>query len=168
MSNRHPIKEKVILLNITKPKQKIRFQIRHPETVNSIIGLAVTSNLSYLITSKTNYGNTAGVLTIAIAQQGDISYSEAVRIDNNDYVDFTEKTIYNTNSEVELTKIGKRITYFETHFPIKEAISEGYYEDVFLKDPLLIEEFISKGDVFYQVRIYIRYDNSETIIKHEN
>jgi hypothetical protein len=162
MSNRHPIKEKVILLNITKPSQKIRFQLRHPETVNSIIGIAVTSNLSYLITPKTNYGNTAGVLTIAIAQQGDVSYCEAVSVDNNDYLDFTEKIIYNNNTKLEINIVGKQLTYFETHFPIKEAISEGYYEDVFLKDPLLIEEFISKGDVFYQVRIYIRYDNSET------
>lgn len=46
MSKLHPIKETVKVLYITKPNQKIRFQIRHPENVYAITGIAVTCSLA--------------------------------------------------------------------------------------------------------------------------
>lgn len=46
MSNRNVIKNTVKVLTINKPNQKIRFQIRHPENVYAIIGIAVTCSLT--------------------------------------------------------------------------------------------------------------------------
>ncbi len=182
MSNRHPIKETVKILYITKPNQKIRFQIRHPENVHSIIGIAVTCSLSASRRSeKLGTNITAGNLHLAIAEKGDVAFTEDVKIDNNDYLDISEKQVFNILTPKDISTAGKRQSYFETNYKITDAIIEGYYEDFFLskygyvvntaqlfseaipvkgKEIVIIpkEEIIPiRENQLYKVTIYLRY-----------
>lgn len=132
MSHRHPIKETVKVLYITKPNQKIRFQIRHPENVYSITGIAVTCSLAARRKVKGGAGSNAGTLHLAIAEKGDVAFTEDVRVDINNYFDFTEQQVSRIGISEGISFEGKRLTYFETNFKITDAIIEGYYEDSFL------------------------------------
>lgn len=149
-------KETVKVLVITKQKQKIRFQIRHPENVYAISGIAITSNLTpddpgfgHIMEDK---GNTAGHLALSIPQKGDIVFGEDVMLDNNDYADLPEKMVYGFTLDISQAK--KRQHYFNTNYKIDKAVLEGYYEDIY--SPELISGGISKP-FLYKVRIYIRY-----------
>ena len=163
MSNRHPIKETVKVLYITKPNQKIKFQIRHPENVYAIIGIAVTCSLALSKDERGIKANTAGVLNLAIAEKGDVAFSEDLKLDNNNYLDATEKQINSLGTPNGIQYIGKRLHYFETNYRITEALLEGYYEDVFSQK---VNEPI-KSNFLYKVSVYIRYQTLKSS-KDEN
>jgi hypothetical protein len=163
MKSVYPIKETVKVITITKPNQKINFQIRHPENMDAIIGIAVTSDKmpdapAYGVGS---IGNMVGQLSISIPQKGDIVFGDDVMLDNNDYSDLTEKIVYGLTYDISQSK--KRGLYFETLYPVDKAMLEGYYEDVYA--PSL---FNSKGELLpylYKIRIYIRYKVKQPIEK---
>lgn len=158
MSNPYPLKEVVKVLTITKPTQKIRFQIRHPENVYSITGIAVTCSLVSILRGGGG-SSTAGTLTLAIADKGDVVFNEDVKRDNNDYIDEIEKQINATLFSKELSFSGKRLTYFETQFIITEAVLDGFYEDTFYANR---GDVIPRDTILYKVTIYIRYQTFKT------
>lgn len=206
MSSRYSIKNTVKIISITKPNQKIRFQIRHPENVFAIIGIAVTCSLTTKRTRSlvgtiatnpiqlseaivavatpkditigsevipkevglinvainNNLSDVAGHLTLAIAEKGDVVYTEDVRVDNNDYSELLEKNLIPSIAPKEQYLSGKGKFYFETLFLITDALLEGYYEDLFFTAPLLKDETIYSDVVLYQVKIYIRYQTKKT------
>lgn len=157
MYKKHSIKETVKVLTVTKQKQKIRFQIRHPENAHSIIAIAVTSNL--IIDNPgfgdigENKGNTAGHLSLSIPQKGDIVFGEDVMLDNNDYADLPEKVVNIITSDVSKAK--KRQFYFKTRYQIDKAVLEGFYEDIYSPD--LNDGKGLPKTYLYKVSIYIRY-----------
>lgn len=206
MSSRYPIKNTVKIVSINKPNQKIRFQIRHPENVYAIIGIAVTCSLTSKrtrsvlnsieansiqlnnvsvaveipkditigsevipkdvgqieVSEKNGVSDVAGHLTLAIAEKGDVVYTEDVRADNNDYSELLEKNLILSFVPKEQYLSGKGKFYFETFFLITDAILEGYYEDLFFTAPLLKEESMYKDTNLYQVKVYIRYQTIKT------
>lgn len=125
------LKDQIKTLRITKPNQKIRFQVRHPENATSLVGIAVNCNAFAYRELDLIKGKTAGHLSLMIVQQGDVAYGEDVSIDNNTYQDITERRCWFERNKT-LGKAGKRLSYFETNYPITHAIMEGYYEDVLL------------------------------------
>lgn len=183
MSKRRPIKETVKVLYITKPNQKIRFQIRHPENVYAITGIAVTCTLAAKRRGKMKLtgGSNAGTLHLAIAEKGDVAFTEDVKVDTNNYAESTEEQISVMGISKGISFEGKRLSYFQTHFKITDAIMEGYYWDSFLteygffintesvfadaiqaldKSLVIIpsEEIIPiKDSLLYKVTVYIRY-----------
>ena len=206
MSSRYSIKNTVKIVSINKPNQKIRFQIRHPENVYAIIGIAVTCSLTSKrnrsvfnsieanpiqlnnvsvafeipkditignevipkdvgqieVSVKSSISDVAGHLTLAIAEKGDVVYTEDVRVDNNDYSELLEKNLIPSFVPKEQYLSGKGKFYFETLFLITDAVLEGYYEDLFFTAPLLKEESMYKDTDLYQVKIYIRYQTIKT------
>lgn len=206
MSSRYSIKNTVKIVSINKPNQKIRFQIRHPENVYAIIGIAVTCSLTSKrnrsvfnsieanpiqlnnvsvafeipkditigsevipkdvgqieVSVKSSVSDVAGHLTLAIAEKGDVVYTEDVRVDNNDYSELLEKNLILSFVPKEQYLSGKGKFYFETLFLITDALLEGYYEDLFFTAPLLKEESMYKDTDLYQVKIYIRYQTIKT------
>ena len=206
MSSRYSIKNTVKIVSINKPNQKIRFQIRHPENVYAIIGIAVTCSLTSKrnrsvfnsieanpiqlnnvsvafeipkditignevipkdvgqieVSVKSSVSDVAGHLTLAIAEKGDVVYTEDVRVDNNDYSELLEKNLIPSFVPKEQYLSGKGKFYFETLFLITDAVLEGYYEDLFFTAPLLKEESMYKDTDLYQVKIYIRYQTIKT------
>ena len=199
MSNRYAIKDTVKVLMIHKPNQKIRFQIRHPENVYAVIGIAVTCSLATLqrkyIPVLTSAGSVpsatpapkavagvpfpknsgsistpmlntisdiAGNLTLAIAEKGDVVFTEDVSIDNNDYSDLLEKTLVYSFVPQEEYLSGKGQFYFDTKYLITESMLEGYYEDVFLGAIKKIKGgYLNK--LPYKVSVYIRYQTYQSI-----
>jgi hypothetical protein len=125
------LKDQIKTLLIAKPNQKIRFQVRHPENAIRLVGIAVSCNAYTLKEFALIKGKTAGHLSLIIAEKGDVAFGEDVTIDNNQYRDITEKRCWFEPMK-SLSKIGKRLSYFETDYTITQAIMEGYYEDVFL------------------------------------
>jgi hypothetical protein len=206
MSSRYSIKNTVKIVSINKPKKKISFQIRHPENVYAIIGIAVTCSLTSRrtrsevntieanplplvpisvdvqipkviiiandvipkdaeqtdVSIKNSISDVAGHLTLAIAEKGDVVYTEDIRVDNNDYSELLEKNLIPSFVPKEQYLSGKGKFYFETLFLITDAILEGYYEDLFFTAPLLKEESMYKDTELYQVKIYIRYQTIKT------
>ena len=206
MSSRYSIKNTVKIVSINKPNQKIRFQIRHPENVYAIIGIAVTCSLTSKrnrsvfnsieanpiqlnnvsvafeipkditigsevipkdvgqieVSVKSSVSDVAGHLTLAIAEKGDVVYTEDVRVDNNDYSELLEKNLIPSFVPKEHYLSGKGKFYFETLFLITDALLEGYYEDLFFTAPLLKEESMYKDTDLYQVKNYIRYQTIKT------
>ena len=206
MSSRYSIKNTVKIVSINKPNQKIRFQIRHPENVYAIIGIAVTCSLTSKrtrsvvnsietnpiqlsdasiaveipkdiiigsevipknvgqieVSVKSGVSDVAGHLTLAIAEKGDVVYTEDVRVDNNDYSELLEKNLIPSFVPKEQYLSGKGKFYFETLFLITDAILEGYYEDLFFTAPLLKDETMYNTADLYQVKIYIRYQTIKT------
>lgn len=206
MSSRYSIKNTVKIVSINKPNQKIRFQIRHPENVYAIIGIAVTCSLTSIrtrsvlnsieaipiqlnnvsvaveipkditigsevipkdvgqieVSEKNGVSDVAGHLTLAIAEKGDVVYTEDVRIDNNDYSELLEKNLIPSFVPKEQYLSGKGKFYFETLFLITDAMLEGYYEDLFFTAPQLKNETVYNDAVLYQVKIYIRYQTIKT------
>ena len=156
-------KETVKVLTVTKVKQKIRFQIRHPENVYAITSIAVTTNL---ITDNPgfghigeNKGNTAGHLALSIPQKGDIVFGDDVMVDNGDYSDLPEKMVYNIRLDISQAK--KRQHYFNTNYKIDKAVLEGYYEDIY--SPELNNSDGVPKPYLYKIRIYIRYQINREI-----
>lgn len=150
MKPAYPIKDTVTIITVTKPLQKIRFQVRHPEYASELIGIAVTATLDKEDPSK---GNTCGYLTLTLPQKGDVAYSEDVRLDNNDFSDLMEINVWGLTADVMSSK--KNQFYFETCFPIDKAIMEGFYEDTY--SPIT---FLATGEpkpFLYRIRIYARY-----------
>jgi hypothetical protein len=210
MSSRYSIKNTVKIVSINKPNQKIRFQIRHPENVYAIIGIAVTCSLTatrrkYVINLieqnpvelatarvaimapkdintnpislvipkditqinslvRNGMSDLAGHLTLAIAEKGDVVFTEDVRVDNNDYSEILEKNLTPSFVPREQYLSGKGKFYFETKYLITDSILEGYYEDLFFNKPTLKEELFYKDTDLYQVKVYIRY---QTIKENE-
>jgi hypothetical protein len=162
MSSRYSIKNTVKILSITKPNQKIRFQIRHPENVYAVTGISVTCSLAIDTDPKNAISDLAGHLVLAILNKGDVVYVEDVRVDNNNYSEHLEKNLIPSFAPQEQYLSGKGKFYFETFFKIKEGVLEGYYEDLFLKPPVLIIPIIGNTPITYQVKIYIRYQTLKT------
>jgi hypothetical protein len=162
MSNRNVIKNTVKVLTIDKPNQKIRFQIRHPENVYAIIGIAVTCSLT---NTKMTYawGDVAGHLTLAIAEKGDVVFTEDVKKDNNEYFDQIENMVGITYIPYVEHQTGNGKHYFETNYIVTESILEGYYEDLFFPKPVLLSNSNSPTKDLYQVRVYIRYQTTPMI-----
>lgn len=167
MHRDYSIKETVKVLTVTKQKQKIRFQIRHPENAESIIGIAVTSNL---IDDNPGFGqigevksNTAGHLALSIPQKGDIVFGDDVKVDNNTYSDLTEELVYNL--KLDISQAGKRDYYFHTLYKIDKAVLEGYYEDLY--SPELNNADGIPKPYLYKIRIYIRYQMKSIVPKEE-
>jgi len=165
MKKVYPIKETVKVITVTKPYQKINFQIRHPENMEAIIGIAVTSDkmpdAPPPASTGAPLGSMVGQLSLSIPQKGDIVFGDDVMIDNNDYSDLTEKTVFGLIYDISQSK--KKGLYFETLYPVDKAMLEGYYEDVYA--PSL---FNSHGDFLpylYKIRIYIRYKVKQPIEK---
>lgn len=163
MSSVYPIKETVKVITITQPLQKINFQIRHPENVFALTGIAVTSNLIGRSRDDKSYnGSISGNLSLAISQKGDVAFGEDVMTDDNDYADITEKSFNGLTASILSAK--KRQFYFETFYKINKALLEGFYEDVYAprsgegREPL---------PYLYKIRIYLRYQVSDTI-KHSS
>jgi len=168
MSAIYPIKETVKVITVTKQNQKIHFQLRHPENVSTMIGIAVTASLSTLSdivppVPALNDSNMAGHLSLALPQKGDVVFSDDVKIDNNDYADIPEKIIYGLQSNIAASK--KRQYYFETEYKTDRAVLEGYYEDIFA--PSLTDENGILKPFLYKVRIYVRYQVKKTEIKEK-
>jgi hypothetical protein len=161
MSSRYSIKNTVKILTINKPNQKIRFQIRHPENVYAIIGIAVTCSLP---TTKVIFGlgDVAGVLTLAIAEKGDVVFADDVKIDNNNYSDLLEQQLFTPFFLAEQYQSGKGKHYFETNYLVTDAMLEGYYEDVIFPKALLSAISAYKTADLYNVKIYIRYQTIKT------
>lgn len=163
MSNRYPIKETVKVLSITKPNQKIRFQIRHPENVYAVIGIAVTCSLGLsgkdgdMASGQRAIKNMAGHLTLAIAEKGDVIFTDDVQLDNNNYSDALERKVFGTFIPKFYYLSGRGKPYFETNYLVTESILEGYYEDAFFPKLKPNEEPPNGKEPFYQVRVYIRY-----------
>ncbi len=155
MSKANIIKETVKVITITKQLQKINFQIRHPENVFAIVGIAVTCNkipefTGDLLPSK---GNTAGHISMAIAQKGDVVFSDDVKVDANDYADIPEKRVYCLQFDIASAK--KRQLYFKTFYRIDKALLECFYEDSYSPTLTNIEGIVLP--YLYKIRIYIRY-----------
>lgn len=165
MSQKFVIKTTVTTLIVKKPLQKINFQIRHPENTQAIIGIAVTCNLSFgfydpaLGTTK----DTAGNLSLAIPQKGDVVYGEDVKLDNNDYSDIPTKMIYGIIHPIGEAK--KRNFFFQTDIKTDKAILEGFYEDVFAADAPPDSGLPSAYP--YRIKIYLRYQRIEEEIIHK-
>jgi hypothetical protein len=159
MYTEYHIKETVTVLTVTKQKQKIRFQIRHPENVYSITGIAVTSNLLPDVVDMgrdlggVDKGITAGHLALSLPQKGDIVYGDDVRLDDNNYGDFLEREVYQVITDISFAK--KRDYYLRSNFKINKAILEGFYEDIYSPD-LTNTEGVPKA-YLYKIRVYIRY-----------
>jgi hypothetical protein len=179
MKYQRPIKDKVTVLQITKPNQKIRFQIRHPENMYAIIGIYVTCSLTYLLNnieignqarllapenlgnSQSTIGNLAGMLSLAIPEKGDVVFSDDVKIDTNTYADLEEINLFGRQYQKPYHFYGKQTSYFKTHYLISDALLEGYYENVFsasgINPPGSPLQRINPNRSAYQVNIYIRY-----------
>lgn len=130
--------------------------------------------------SKEGTGANAGLLNLAIAEKGDVAYTEDVKADTNNYLDFTEGQTFTMTIAKGISSEGRRLTYFETEYKITDAIMEGYYEDTFLSaygyvmdvQAALAVAFPVRGNVvilpsteispikedqLYKVTVYIRY-----------
>jgi len=169
MAKEYSIKEIVKTIVVTKQLQKINFQIRHPENVCHIIGIAVTSNLisdpvnsvmtvdsdgNPISIPDPDKGNTAGYLALSIAQKGDVIYSEDVSLDNNDYSDIPEKNL--SNYYANIGQSAKHDKYLKTCIKTDKSVVEGYYEDTYSPN-LSIEGSYTPKPYLYNVNIYIRY-----------
>ncbi|MGZ3931678.1 MAG: hypothetical protein ACXVNO_01440 [Bacteroidia bacterium] len=154
MKPAYPIRDTVMIITVTKPLQKLRFQIRHPENVSEIIGIAVTSTLDKEDSTK---GNTCGYLTLSLPQKGDVAYSEDVRLDNEDFSDLAEINVWGLVSDIMYSK--KNQMYFETSYPVDKAILEGFYEDTY--SPIAFNPIGEPKPVLYKIRVYLRYKVKE-------
>lgn len=123
-------------LLITKPNQKIRFQIRHPENAAHIIGLTATCSQYPQSTFTLTRGSTVGYLTLSIAEKGDLAFGQDVKWDKNTLQDITEKKCQAFQA-TPIAKIATQQSYFETDLEITKAVMEGFYEDVFLDNDAL-------------------------------
>lgn len=157
METNNLIKESVYGLTILKPLQKIRFQIRLPENVCAITGFGTTSNKlseGYVPEYGEVYkGDTVGLLTLSLPGKGDVIFGEDVKVDDNDYADFFEKTL--PSNYVPYVYAKKRNIYLDTFVKITNPLLEGYYQDVY-------NPFVTIGEdglyhYLYKVRLYIRY-----------
>lgn len=163
MHKEYSIKETVKIITVTKQKQKINFQIRHPENVHAVIGIAVTSNLISESAGGgldfVDKGNTAGYLALCIPQKGDVVFGDDVKVDNNDYADIPEKAVYGLQLNIASAK--ERDYYFKTYYKIDKAVLEGFYEDTY--SPELTGEHGEPKPYLYKIRIYLRYQVHPTI-----
>ena len=156
MERIYPIKETVKIITVTKQSQKINFQIRHPENVAALIEIAVSGNkiADPKGADGVNKGNMLGHLSLSIPQKGDVVFGEDVMLDNNDYSEITEKTIFGTTLNISQSK--KRQLYFKTCYHIDKAILEGFFQDVY--SPNLFDEKGNPLLYLYKIRIYLRYE----------
>lgn len=154
------IKETVRTIVITKQKQKINFQIRHPENVSEVIGIAITCDkISDPVDPVLGHkGNMAGHVSLSIPQKGDVVYSDDVKIDDNDYADIVEKTVWGLQLNISSAK--PRDYFFKTSYVIDKAVLEGFYEDFY--SPNLTTDTGEVLPFLYKIRIYLRYKVKET------
>ena len=156
---------------ITKPMEKIRFQMRHPENVDCITGIAVTCTCSGVgKKEKVNRGNNAGYLSLAIPDKGDVMYSENVQADKNIFFEFAKQSIFSTIQRNGFQYTSKQRTYFDTHIPVTRAFMEGFYEDALfetlrLSKPTfpIIYAIIEGKQALYKVKVYLRYERTKSV-----
>jgi hypothetical protein len=158
MHSDYPIKETVKVLTVTKQQQKINFQIRHPENVFAIIGIAITCDkisdqADPGVPDFVNKGSMAGFLSLAIPQKGDVVFSDDVQIDNNEYADLVEKAVWGLALDISGAK--KRDYYLKTFIKIDKAVLEGFYEDTY--SPSITSNTGELLSYLYKIRIYVRY-----------
>ncbi len=159
MHSTYPIKETVKILTITKQKEKINFQIRHPENVLAIIGIAVTCDkiADHLDpvggADIPNKGSIAGYVSLSVPQKGDVVFGDDVQLDNNDYADLIEKAVWGLAQDISGAK--KRDYYLKTFLPVNKTLLEGFYEDIY--SPSLTSFTGEVLPFLYRVRVYIRY-----------
>lgn len=158
MTSKFPIKITVTTLIVKKPFQKINFQVRHPENTESIIGIAVTCNLSlgFFDPALGFLTDTAGYLSLAVPQSGDVVYGEDVKQDNNDYSDIPTKMIYGLVHPIGEAK--KRDFFLSTHIKTDKAMLEGFYEDILSQNPI---PDIGIPLYPYRIKIYLKYQRNE-------
>lgn len=141
---------------ITKLLQKINFQFRHPENAKSITGIMVNCNL-FFDKRFNSAGNQVGTIALSNSQKGDVFYSQAALLDQNDYRQYLERVIYPTIVKRNLSQWGKQFNWFKTNIPIKNAMMDCYYEDTISKQ--YVNE-LGEGlqTLPYEVMLYIQYD----------
>ena len=168
MSKQRNYKETVSVIYITKPKQKLRFQIKHPENVEAVIGVAVSCTM---IKPKVKTArDIAGLLSISIPQKGDIVFGEAVRIDDNNYLEVLEAKTFGSFFNKSFWFAGKKLDYFKTYYKVDEAIMESFYEDISLPVKQFFKSIYGGTDniklsnvkplnerYYYILRIYLQY-----------
>lgn len=175
MAKEYNIKETVTTLIIYKQAQKIKFQIRHPENVHAIIGIAVTSNMKAPppgeVRSVIPKGDNVGYIALSIPGKGDIVYGDDVKLDNNEYADLLEQALWELSLPISQAK--HRQFYFETFYKIDKALLEGFYEDVYfptnsygvigISPKQVIDGYgtMEVAPALYKIRIYIRYQVKE-------
>ncbi len=139
-------KYKVVVIPVYKQKEKIRFQVKHPEDVDCITGIAITNNATI---SK---GDLAA-LTLSIPAKGDVFFIDAFPLETAKHNELMGLDgIFKSVSNVFLA--GKRREYFETNIAITGKIMEGYLES---NSDL---GGAAAGDLpeAYRVVLYLRYE----------
>ena len=140
---------------VTKMLQKINFQFRHPENAQSITGIMVKCNL-FFAKRFNGMGNQVGTMALSNSQKGDVFYSQAALLDQNDYRQYLERVVYPTIVKRNLSQWGKRFTWFKTNIPIKSAMMDCYYEDTISKE-YTDDMGIRLDTLPYEVILYIQY-----------
>ena len=107
--------------------------------------------------SQRTIKNMVGHLTLAIAEKGDVIFTDDVQLDNNNYSDLWERNFFGSSMPKFYYLSGKGKPYFETNYLVTESILEGYYEDAFFPKLKPNEEPPKVKGNLYQVRVYIRY-----------
>lgn len=147
MSKPLNLKYTVTVLPVNRIKEKIRFQIRHPENVSCITGIAVTTSLK-------PWKGDVGLLTLSIPGKGDVFFSQEVKEVETNYNELIQPGIFNPTPKIYSG--GKRLhTYFDTNVPVTESLLEGFYESFV---PLAGGMTAGKPIEVYRVTIYLRYE----------
>lgn len=162
MSHKTTTYYSIIRLSVKKAFQKIHFQIKHPQDAKFLTGIHQTA---FYGTAKRlgRIGTELGIIKLAIAESGDVAYTDVVKRDTPIYQDLGDRFLRPYTSSQNLNSnfsvYGKRQTFYETYLNITEAIAEGYYEDTYNPSPNpFIQEINTAFFVPYEVLIYLRYE----------
>lgn len=143
----------VVPIAVTKALQKIHLQVRHPENAEAITGIAV--NMNFHICSCTSATTSIAHISLAIPQQGDVVYNDLLKVIQNDYREQEEKIINSNLPSATFPFSGKKLSYFETYYPIEQAIAEVFFESYYNPPPPTDPE--SPNPAAFEVKLYIRY-----------
>lgn len=152
------IKELVKALPITRPGQKIHFTVRHPENALFLTGIAVTGT-KILNPDDTRAGDNTGVLSLAIAEEGDVFYTEEIKSERGR----AEGRIQGSFKK-RFGFSGKRFEYFDTCKKITDASLEGFYEDAGsgpTGPPHDSDVIVIPLRPLYKITLYLRYQMKE-------
>lgn len=165
MEKEHKIKHVVKVLSITKQFQKIHFTLRHPENALYLSGIAVTGTKVYEAGLEgITRPDSAGFLSLAIPEKGDVFYTEQVKSEKSKFLDFAEQRLALGFLKNAFGFSGKRKTYFDTCVPITEALMEGYYEDTSFVPVIIFLAFSPPPPPSitpYTITLYLRYVMNE-------
>lgn len=153
MKTQTGIKELVKALPITRPGQKIHFTVRHPENALFLTGIAVTGT-KILNPDDPRAGDNTGVLSLAIADEGDVFYTEEIKSERG-----TAGRIQGSFKKT-FGFSAKRFEYFDTCKRITDASLEGFYEDTSGLVRESPSEVIPLGPL-YKIILYLRYQMQE-------